>query len=138
MPNIASTLLGNIGNTCKEIMLPLLWLQQEEAYLKAKVKPTTIKIELRRDLFVLMSSYEHEYTPFEGDSEGSMVREYLHWKGFFIKYIMFRPSTSLTQKISGTEQLLVSKALSQWQMIKKQLIVGNNPPTNEMFDHALE
>ena len=71
-------------------------------------------IQIRHGPFVSSSTYEHDFAPFEEDSNGSVVEEYLNWREFLMKYICYGPLNTPMQKFSGTEQLLASEALSQW------------------------
>ena len=136
MPNVASNLLGDKSGKRKEIVLPPLCLQQDKVFIKAKVKPTTIKIKLCRDLAVMTSSYVHAYAPFKFDSKGSAVKENLNRVGFLRKYITYGPLTLPMQKISGTEQLQAGEALPQLQMIEDWLIVGTDAPMDDIFEKA--
>jgi len=72
--------------------------------------------------------------PFKKDAEGVTTEEYLNWRCFLQKYIIFRPLVTVTQEFSGTEQILASKALSQWKAIKALLVVEKD----KTYARALE
>jgi len=53
--------------------------------------------------------YEHKYALFKGDSEGAATDEYLNWRCFLQKYIVFGALVTATQKFSGMKQLSSGK-----------------------------
>jgi len=78
MLNVTSTLLNNTSSASKKIILLPLNLQQEEAFIKSRLKPTIKKINLHQDPVVSMSSYEHKYAPFKGDAKGAGTKVFLN------------------------------------------------------------
>ena len=97
-----------------------------------------INIQLRRNPLMSSSTYEHEFAPFEGNSNCSVVEEYLDWREFLIKYICYGPLNTPMQKFCGIEQLLASKALSQWGAIKNRLIAMEEIITEDQYKQALK